>query len=194
MSAIRVVLVDDHALVRRGVRAWLEEAGDIEVVAEAADGERAIELVAAHRPDVLVTDIEMPGLSGIELTRRVALEFPDTKVLVLSIHKQKEFATKALAAGARGYLLKDAGEGECEAAVRGFPGRELSQSGDLGAPGRGVHTAGAGGRTVNRHTHAPPARGASPHRRGTADKGNRAAAVDQHQDRGCAPFSIDGAT
>ncbi len=118
VSTIRVVLADDHALVRRGVRAWLEEAGDIEVVAEAADGERAIELVAAHRPDVLVTDIEMPGITGFELTRRVVLEFPDTKVLILSIHKQKEYATKALASGAKGYLLKDAGAGECEAAVR----------------------------------------------------------------------------
>jgi DNA-binding NarL/FixJ family response regulator len=118
VSTIRVVLVDDHALVRRGVRAWLEEAGDIEVVGEAADGERAIELLAAHRPDVLVTDIEMPGMNGLDLTRRVVLEYPDTKVLILSIHKQKEYATKALASGAKGYLLKDAGEGECEAAVR----------------------------------------------------------------------------
>jgi DNA-binding NarL/FixJ family response regulator len=118
VSTIRVILADDHALVRRGVRAWLEDTGDIEVVAEAEDGAKALELVAAHRPDVLVTDIEMPGLSGIELTKRVVLEFPDTRVLILSIHKQKEFATQALASGAKGYLLKDAGEGECEAAVR----------------------------------------------------------------------------
>jgi DNA-binding NarL/FixJ family response regulator len=118
MSTIRVVLADDHALVRRGVRAWLEEADGIAVVAEADDGAKALALVAERRPDVLVSDIEMPGLDGFELTRRVAVEFPETKVLILSIHKQKEHATKALASGARGYLLKDAGQRECEAAVR----------------------------------------------------------------------------
>ncbi len=121
MSTIRVVLADDHALVRRGVRAWLEDDADgIEVVAEAEDGRRkALALVAERRPDVLITDIEMPGLSGIELTRRVVVEFPETKVLILSIHKQKEHAAKALASGRLGgYLLKDAGQRECEAAVR----------------------------------------------------------------------------
>jgi DNA-binding NarL/FixJ family response regulator len=118
VSTIRVVLADDHALVRRGVRAWLEDAGDIEVVGEADDGDKGLALVSATRPDVLVTDIEMPGLNGFELTERVVLGFPETKVLILSIHKQKEYATKALASGASGYLLKDAGQRECEAAVR----------------------------------------------------------------------------
>jgi DNA-binding NarL/FixJ family response regulator len=118
VGEIRVVLADDHALVRRGVRALLEEAGDIEIVGEAEDGDRAFALVDAHRPDVLVTDLEMPGLSGFDLTGRVAREFPATKVLILSIHRQKEYAMKALASGARGYLLKDAGEREAEAAVR----------------------------------------------------------------------------
>ena len=118
MGTIRVVLADDHAFVRRGVRALLEEAGDIEVVAVAEDGDKALALVQANRPDVLVTDIEMPGLDGFELTTRVVREFPGTKVLILSIHKQKEYATRALSCGALGYLLKDAGERECEAAVR----------------------------------------------------------------------------
>ncbi len=118
MSTIRVVLADDHALVRRGVRAWLEDSGGIEIVAEAADGDTALALVATHQPDVLITDIEMPGLNGIELTKHVVREFPATKVLILSIHSQKEYATKALASGARGYLLKDSGEAECSAAVR----------------------------------------------------------------------------
>ena len=117
MSTIRVVLADDHALVRRGVRSWLEDAGDIEVVAEAEDGNAALALVASHQPDVLITDIEMPELDGIELTKRVVLEFPATKVLILSIHSQKEHATKALAAGARGYLLKNSGKADCSAAV-----------------------------------------------------------------------------
>jgi DNA-binding NarL/FixJ family response regulator len=118
MSTIRVVLADDHALVRRGVRAVLEAAGDIEVVAEAEAGDKALSLVEAHRPDVLLTDIEMPGLTGLELAERVVREFPETRVLVLSIHKQKDYVTRALSSGARGYLLKDAGERECEAAVR----------------------------------------------------------------------------
>ena len=118
MGAIRVVLADDHAVVRRGVRALLQEAPDIEVVAEAADGHQALASVEAKRPDVLVTDIAMPGLTGLELAKRVARDFPQTRVLILSMHKEKEYATRALAAGAGGYLLKDAGDAECEAAVR----------------------------------------------------------------------------
>ena len=119
MGTIRVVLADDHALVRFGMRALLEAAGDIEIVAEAEDGDKALALVEAHRPDVLVTDIEMPGLGGLELTERVVREFPATKVLILSIHKkEKEYATTASTCGALGYLLKDAGEQEYSAAVR----------------------------------------------------------------------------
>ncbi len=118
MDTIRVVLADDHAVVRRGVRALLEEAPDIEVVAETADGRQALASVEANRPDVLLTDISMPGLSGIELAARVARDFPQTRVLILSMHKEKEYATRALAAGASGYVLKDAGAAECEAAVR----------------------------------------------------------------------------
>jgi DNA-binding NarL/FixJ family response regulator len=118
MGTIRVVLADDHPIVRRGVRALLQEAPDIEVVAEAADGHQALAAVEANRPHVLVTDIAMPGLTGLELAKRVARDFPQTRVLILSIHKEKEYATRALAAGAGGYLLKDAGDPECEAAVR----------------------------------------------------------------------------
>jgi DNA-binding NarL/FixJ family response regulator len=118
MGTIRVVLADDHAVVRRGVRSLLEESPGIEVVAEAADGREAVAAVAAHRPDVLVTDIAMPGLTGLELAECVARDFPQTRVLILSMHKEKAFATRALAAGAAGYLLKDAGAAECEAAVR----------------------------------------------------------------------------
>ena len=118
MSTIRVVLADDHALARRGVRSLLTEAGDIEIVAEAADGVTALTLVETHRPDVLVTDIEMPGLGGLELTERVFRDWPATKVLIISMHKGKEYATKAITSGAAGYLLKDAGASEFEAAVR----------------------------------------------------------------------------
>lgn len=99
MSTIRVVLADDHALARRGVRSLLTEAGDIEIVAEAADGVTALTLVETHRPDVLVTDIEMPGLGGLELTERVFRDWPATKVLIISMHKGKEYATKAITSG-----------------------------------------------------------------------------------------------
>ncbi len=118
MGTIRVVLADDHAVVRHGVRSLLEAAPDIEIVAEAGDGHQALALVEAHRPDVLVTDIAMPGLTGLELAEHVARDFPQTRVLVLSMHQEKAYATRALAAGAAGYLLKDAGADECEVAVR----------------------------------------------------------------------------
>jgi DNA-binding NarL/FixJ family response regulator len=101
MGTIRVVLADDHAVVRRGVRSLLE-APDIEVVAEAGDGHQALAAVAAHRPDVLMTDIAMPGMTGLELAERVARDFPPTRVLILSMHKDKAYATRALAAGAAG--------------------------------------------------------------------------------------------
>jgi DNA-binding NarL/FixJ family response regulator len=118
MGTIRVVLADDHAVVRRGVRSLLEAAPDIEVVAEAGAGHEALAAVAAHRPDVLVTDIAMPGLTGLELAERVARDFPATRVLILSMHEEKAYATRALALGAAGYLLKNASGPECEAAVR----------------------------------------------------------------------------
>jgi DNA-binding NarL/FixJ family response regulator len=118
MSTIRVVLADDHALVRRGVRSLLEDTGDIEIVAEAEDGDTALVLVEANRPDILVTDIEMPGLTGLELTERVTRDFPGTRVLIISMHKTKAYATKAITSGAAGYLLKDAGACEFEVAVR----------------------------------------------------------------------------
>jgi DNA-binding NarL/FixJ family response regulator len=118
METIRVVLADDHTVVRRGVRAILEEASDIEIVAEAADGNEALASVEAKRPDVLLTDISMPGLTGLELTERTVREFPQTRVLILSIHNDMGYATKALAVGASGYLLKDAAATEWEAAVR----------------------------------------------------------------------------
>lgn len=95
MGAIRVILADNHAVVRLGVRSLLEQAGDIEIIAEAADGIQALALVEAHHPDVLVTDIAMPGLTGLELASRVARDCPPTRVLILSMHREKEYATKA---------------------------------------------------------------------------------------------------
>lgn len=118
MDEIRIVLADDHGIVRAGVRSILEEIAGVVVVAEAADGRQALALVEAHRPDVLMTDISMPGLDGLELASCVTSEWPETRVLILSMHADRAYATKAMASGAVGYLLKDAGPDELEAAVR----------------------------------------------------------------------------
>jgi len=115
---IRVVLADDHAVVRKGIREFLEEEGDIAVVAEAGDGEQAMTLVAAHQPDVAVLDIQMPGLSGIEVTRRIKAQFPDVRVLVLTAYDDDPYIFALLQAGASGYILKTADSSELVRAVR----------------------------------------------------------------------------
>ena len=118
MSAIRVLLADDHALVRFGIRALLEGLPDIQVVAEAGDGRETLKLVAAHHPDVVLLDITMPGLNGLEVAARIARTEPRTKVLILSTHRDGEYVSQALRAGAAGYLLKDDSGPELEAALR----------------------------------------------------------------------------
>jgi DNA-binding NarL/FixJ family response regulator len=118
MGAIRLVFADDHRLVRAGIRALLEGLEGVTVVAEAGDGRAALALVQAHRPDLLLTDIAMPQMNGLELAGRVAREFPATRVVILSMHASEEYASRALQAGASGYLLKDSGLAELELAVR----------------------------------------------------------------------------
>lgn len=115
---IRVVIADDHALVREGVRAVLDRAGDIEVVGEAVDGAAAIELTRALEPDVLVTDITMPGMNGIQAAERVRAEALATEVVILSMHDDESLARRALQSGARGYVLKDAVTEELLLAIR----------------------------------------------------------------------------
>jgi DNA-binding NarL/FixJ family response regulator len=115
---IRVVLADDHAVVRRGIREFLEGAGDIAVVAEAADGDQAIALVAEHQPDVAVLDVQMPGVSGIEATRRIKAEHPGVRVLVLTAYDDDPYIFALLQAGASGYILKTAESGALVRAVR----------------------------------------------------------------------------
>jgi DNA-binding NarL/FixJ family response regulator len=118
MTSIRVLLVDDHALVRAGFRALLDGLSDVEVVAEADDGRAALALVAAHRPDVVLMDISMPGLNGLEATGRIAKEFPRTRVIILSMHANEDHVLLALRKGASGYLLKGARLAELDLAVR----------------------------------------------------------------------------
>jgi DNA-binding NarL/FixJ family response regulator len=118
MSPLRLILVEDHALVRAGIRSLLEKLADLEVVAEAGDGRAALTLVAQHQPDVVLMDIKMARLNGIEATARIMRDFPGVRVVILSMYANEEYVIQALRAGASGYLLKDAGTAELEVAVR----------------------------------------------------------------------------
>jgi two-component system, NarL family, invasion response regulator UvrY len=103
---LRVLLADDHAVVREGYRRLLERAGDIEVVAEARDGDEAYRLFCELSPDAVVMDVSLPGMSGIEATRRIVAREPQARVLAFSMHEDAVFASRALQAGARGYVTK----------------------------------------------------------------------------------------
>jgi DNA-binding NarL/FixJ family response regulator len=118
MAPIRVLVADDHALFRAGVRKLLQSFDGVEVVGEAGDGQEAVQLSGAHRPDVLLMDIGMPGLNGVEAAARLTREGPRPRVIILSMHTGEEHVLRAIRAGAAGYLLKDAKPPELEAAVR----------------------------------------------------------------------------
>lgn len=118
MDAIRVLLAEDHHLVRQGLRALLERESDIEVVGEAADGLEALRLIETSRPDVVVMDITMPGLNGLEVLRRTRPRLPQVQVLMLSVHEGEEYVLRALQAGASGYLLKRSLSAELLIAIR----------------------------------------------------------------------------
>jgi DNA-binding NarL/FixJ family response regulator len=113
----RVVVVDDQTVVREGLVLILGMLPDIEVVGAAADGDQALALVAAHRPDVVLMDLRMPRLDGVAATRRIRAEFPDTQVIVLTTYADDESVFAALRAGARGYLTKDAPSSELAEAI-----------------------------------------------------------------------------
>jgi len=116
--SIRVLLVDDHKIVREGLRALLNAKPGIEVVAEAENGRTALQLARELMPDVVVMDVTMPDLNGIEATHRLITEFPDIKVIALSMHSDHRLVSGMLAAGASGYLLKDCAFEELEKAIR----------------------------------------------------------------------------
>ena len=115
---IRLLIADDHELFRRGLRMVLEDADDIEVLDEAGDGATAVELAREHAPDVVVMDVRMPALSGIEATRRIKEEEPGTRILVLTISDEEDDLYQAIRAGANGYLLKEISIDEIGDAVR----------------------------------------------------------------------------
>ncbi len=107
-SPLTLILADDHALVRAGIRTLLEKLEGIQIVAEAGDGRETLALVQQYLPNVVIMDISMPGLNGLETTGRISRDHPKTKVLILSMHTSEEYVLLALRAGATGYLLKDA--------------------------------------------------------------------------------------
>ncbi len=117
MSTIRLLLADDHTLVRGGIRALLNDLEGVQVIAEANDGREALRLIENQRPDIVLMDIAMAGMNGLEATMRVSRDFPDIKVIILSMHTNEEYVLQALRAGAVGYLLKDAGIAELEIAI-----------------------------------------------------------------------------
>ncbi len=118
MSRINIVLVDDHPVVRKGLRALLEAEPDLSVVGEAASGQEAVDLVERLKPALLIVDLRMPGLDGLEVTRQVSRRSPHTRVLILSMHANEAYVTEGLRSGATGYVLKDTDSNNLLQAVR----------------------------------------------------------------------------
>ena len=117
MKPTRVLLADDHSLIRIGVRTLVEQLGGMEGVGEASYGRMALEMIKKHSPDLVLMDIGMAGMNGLEATARVTKDFPGVKVIILSMHATEEYVWQALRAGACGYLLKDSGLSELELAI-----------------------------------------------------------------------------
>lgn len=114
---IRVLLADDHRIVREGLSALLQKTGRLDVIASAANGKEALEKALDLRPDVAILDVTMPELNGIEVTHRLHLECPEIRVIILSMHADRQFVVEALRAGAQGYVLKDNAYGELRKAI-----------------------------------------------------------------------------
>ncbi len=117
MKRIRILLADDHAVVRQGFKMILDAQADMEIVGQAANGRQAVDLAEQLRPDVVVMDVSMPELNGIEATRRLASSLPHARFIALSMHKDSVYVREILRAGARGYLLKDSGAADLVAAI-----------------------------------------------------------------------------
>ena len=118
MSVIRILLADDHRILREGIRALIEDQDDMEVIGEAEDGLATVKQVAQLQPDVVVMDIAMPLLNGLEATRQIHRDYPQVRVLILTMHENEEYIRQVLAAGALGYVLKDAAARDLLGAIR----------------------------------------------------------------------------
>lgn len=118
MKTTRILLAEDHNLVRAGIRSLLGRLEGMEVIAEASDGREAVKLARQQKPDLVLMDIAMSGLNGLEATRRICADSPDVRVLILSMHANEQYVQQALKAGASGYLLKDAATEELHLAVQ----------------------------------------------------------------------------
>ena len=118
MKPIRILLADDHNIMRNGLRLLLERQPGLQVVGEASDGRQTVEMSEALKPNVIVLDIAMPNLNGIEAARQIAAKLPDTAIVILSMHSDESYVLRALKAGARGYLLKDSAESDLIGAIK----------------------------------------------------------------------------
>lgn len=125
MIPLRVLLTDDHSLIRVGVRSLLESIRGVEVIGEASDGRGALEIIAIDPPDLVLMDIGMVGMNGLEATGRIKKDYPKIRVIILSMHASEEYVWQALRAGANGYLLKDSGLAELEEAIQSVMRGEL---------------------------------------------------------------------
>jgi DNA-binding NarL/FixJ family response regulator len=130
-KSIRVLLADDHTLVRAGVRALLEKLPGVEVAGEASDGREVIDLIKTHQPDVVLMDISMPGLNGLQALARITRDFPQVRVIILSMHPNDEYVLQALKSGASGYLLKRAATSELPVALKSVVGGEIYLSREI---------------------------------------------------------------
>jgi DNA-binding NarL/FixJ family response regulator len=128
---IRVLLADDHTLIRAGIRALLEKLPGVEVAGEASDGREVIDLIKTHQPDMVLMDISMPGLNGLQALARITRDFPKVRVIILSMHPNDEYVLQALKSGASGYLLKRAATAELEAALKSVVGGEIYLSREI---------------------------------------------------------------
>ncbi len=117
MENIKILLADDHKLIRAGIRSLVKEIKGVEVVAEASNGREALELIQEFNPDIVLLDIGMTELNGLEVAQRVSRDIPDVSIIILSMHANEEYVLQALKAGASGYLLKDSAPAELEIAI-----------------------------------------------------------------------------
>jgi DNA-binding NarL/FixJ family response regulator len=114
----RIVLADDHAMFRRGVKRIIQENKELEVIGEAGDGLQLLEIIKKSSPDMVILDVSMPNLRGLEATREIKMAYPEIKIIILTMHKDKEYLFHALAAGAEGYLLKEDADEELFSAIK----------------------------------------------------------------------------